>query len=213
MTLLFSPVTPVPTVQYVPGHNRWHPDIPPVAEMIAGGSVRMQCLGTDVLCGPVGVVGAEPGDLLMVEILAIGRTDGRHGAAGHPGVLGLAPSRAMLRGGAGDPAGALLGRIADASPDHARVAAHAVPVRESCRALTPRAQILLPVHVPGARISVGALHFPEHGRCVTCDGWIDLRVHLTKRGVDRFRVTEPVIMPLTTSSLDATVAGLTADVA
>jgi hypothetical protein len=29
----------------------------------------------------------------------------------------------------------------------------------------------------------------------------------------RFRVTEPVVMPMTTGSLDATVAGLTADVA
>lgn len=211
--MLFTPAAPVPIVRYVPGHNRLHPDIPPVAEVIAGGSVRMRCQGAEVLCGPVGVVGAEPGDLLMVEILGIGRADGRHAAKGHPGVLGLAPSHDMLGEPDGDPPGALLGRIAPASAEHRRVAAYATRARTACSALTPRSQILLPVHVAGARISVGDLHFPENGRCGTGDGWIDLRMHLTKRGMDRFRVREPVIMPLTTSSLAATVAGLTLDVA
>lgn len=211
--MLFTPPTPVPTVRYVPGHDRWHPDIPPVAEVIAGGSVRLECQGADVLCGPVGVVGAEPGDLLMVEILGVGRADGRHAPAAHPGILGLAPSHAMLRDSAGDPAGARLGRIPPASALHARIAPYGTPPRTACRALIPRTQILLPVHVPGARMSVGDLHFPERGACGNRDGWVDVRVHLTKRGMDRFRVTEPVIMPLTTSALDATVAGLTADVA
>ena len=209
--MLFTPAAPIRTVQYVPGHNRWHPDIPPVAEVIAGGSVRLHCEGGDVLCGPIGVVGAEPGDLVMIEIIDIGRADLRHAAGGHPGILGCAPSHAMLRGG--EPEGALLGRVGVASADHARVAARAEPVRARCRALTPRAQILLPVHVEAARISAGDLHFPEYGRCGTQDGWVDLRVHLTKRGVERFRVTEPVVMPVTTSSLDATVAGLTPYVA
>jgi hypothetical protein len=31
--------------------------------------------------------------------------------------------------------------------------------------------------------------------------------------MERFRVTEPLLMPITTSSLDATVAGLTVGVA
>jgi formamidase len=210
--LLFTPAAPLRSVQYVPGHNRWHPDIPPVAEVIAGGSIRLNCQGGDVLCGPVGVVGAEPGDLVMVEVLDIGRWDGRPAGAGHPAILGCAPSHAMLRH-AGDPADALLGRIVPASADYARVAASAEPVRGVCRSLTPRSQLLLPVHVKGARISAGDLHFPEKGRCVTHDGWLDLRVHLTKRGMERFRVAEPVLMPVTTSSLDATVAGLTAGVA
>ncbi|GAB3984433.1 hypothetical protein GCM10029978_094110 [Actinoallomurus acanthiterrae] len=227
--MLFTPAAPVPTVRHASGHDRWHPEIPPVAELVAGGSVRMECQGGELLCGPVGVVGAEPGDLLMIEVLGIGRTDGRPATGAHPGVLGLAPSHAMLRDPAGDLAGAVPGRIAPATTEHTRVApaeharvaraersraaAYAGRIRASCRALTPRAQILLPVHVMGARISAGDLHFPERGRCRTADGWVDLRVHLTKRGVERFRVTEPVLMPLTTSSLDATVAGLTADVA
>ena len=210
--MLFTPAAPPRTVRYVPGHNRWHPDIPAVAEMIAGGSVRLSCEGDDVLCGPIGVVGAEPGDLVMVEVLGIGRMDGRSAGTGHPGILGCAPSHAMLRAAA-DPAGALLGRIAPASADHARVAARAEPIRASCRALAPRAQLLLPVHVPGARLSAGDLHFPDEGGCRTQDGWLDLRVHLTKHGMERFRVAEPLLMPITTSSLDATVAGLTVGVA
>jgi formamidase len=210
--LLFTPAAPLRTVRYVPGHNRWHPDIPPVAEVIAGGSVRLNCEAGEVLCGPVGVVGAEPGDLIMVAVLGIGRPAGHVSAAGHPGILGCAPSHAMLPE-SGDPAGALLGRITAGSADHARVAARAEPVRASCRALAPRAQILLPVHVPGARISAGDLHFPDEGGCGSDDGWLDLRVHLTKRGMERFGVTEPLLMPITTSSLDATVAGLTVGVA
>jgi formamidase len=211
--LLFTPAAPPRTVQYVPGHNRWHPDIPAVAEVIAGGSVRLNCQGDDVLCGPIGVVGAEPGDLVMVEILGLGRVDGCFAGAGHPGILGCAPSHAMLRDADGDPSGALLGRIVPASADHERVAARAEPVRASCRGMAPRSQVLLPVYVPGARISAGDLHFPDEGGCRTQDGWLDLRVHLTKRGMERFRVSEPVLMPITTSSLDATVAGLTVEVA
>ncbi len=211
--MLFTPAAPLRTVQYVPGHNRWHPEIPPVAEVIAGGSVRLHCEGDDVLCGPVGVVGAEPGDLVMVEIIGIGRADGEYAAGGHPGILGCAPSLAMLRNATGDAVGALLGRVEPATDDHARMAARAERARPACRALTPRAQILIPVHAEAARISAGDLHFPEHGRCATRDGWVDLKIHLTKRGIERFRITEPVVMPVTTSSLDATVAGLTPYVA
>jgi formamidase len=194
---------------YVPGHNRWHPEIPPVGEVIAGGSIRMQCPSGDVLCGPVAVVGAEPGDLIAVEVTAIGREeDGDSGASArtrriaHPGIIGCAPSHEMVAAarGSGDPSGALLGRV---SPrEHARIAATAVGVRDrlpeaACAfvRLTVRTQILLPVYVRGARLSVGDLHFAAD----PCDdgaaaGWIDLRLHMTKRGAERFRVHEPLIM-------------------
>lgn len=74
--------------QEVPGHNRWHPDIPAAFSVNPGESFRMECLEwTDgqiknnddpsdirhvnlervhVLSGPVYVNGAEPGDLLVV---------------------------------------------------------------------------------------------------------------------------------------------------
>ena len=71
------------------GHNRWHPDIPPVVEVEPGETVEMDTLdaadtqikpGSTVedlesmssnahpLTGPVNVKGARPGDLLAVHI-------------------------------------------------------------------------------------------------------------------------------------------------
>lgn len=76
------------------GHNRWHPDIPPVATVKPGATFRVHCRewfdgeihnddsADDVrdaplsivhaLSGPFAVQGAEPGDLLMVNILDVG---------------------------------------------------------------------------------------------------------------------------------------------
>lgn len=75
------------------GHNRWHPDIPPVATVQPGqelvfrtrdgsdgqitattGSPQFMEIDPDVihtLTGPFAIAGAEPGDLLRVEILQI----------------------------------------------------------------------------------------------------------------------------------------------
>ncbi|MDF5752945.1 formamidase [Spongiactinospora sp. TRM90649] len=76
------------------GHNRWHPEIPPVAQVRPGDSFRVHCRewfdgaihnddsAEDVrdaplktvhaLSGPFAVEGAEPGDLLIVDILDLG---------------------------------------------------------------------------------------------------------------------------------------------
>lgn len=75
-------------------HNRWHPEIPAAASVRPGTVFRMECLEwtdgqissdddpTDVaeidlsivhvLSGPIHVQGAEPGDLLVVDILDVG---------------------------------------------------------------------------------------------------------------------------------------------
>src|SRR6185295_1407549 len=75
-------------------HNRWHPDIPMVATVKPGDEFRVECVdwtggqikydnnAADVrdvdltkvhyLSGPIAVEGAEPGDLLVVDILDIG---------------------------------------------------------------------------------------------------------------------------------------------
>lgn len=80
--------------QEVPGHNRWHPDIPAAFSVNPGATFRLECKDwTDgqihnndddteirdvnlnrvhVLSGPVYVNGVEPGDLLVVDILDIG---------------------------------------------------------------------------------------------------------------------------------------------
>ena len=80
--------------QAVPGHNRWHPDIPPAVRVRPGQSIRVECrewtdnqIGNNdsandvrdvdlshahMLSGPIYVEGAEPGDLLVVDILDLG---------------------------------------------------------------------------------------------------------------------------------------------
>ncbi|GAC1422984.1 MAG: acetamidase/formamidase family protein [Candidatus Velthaea sp.] len=80
--------------QAAPGHNRWHPDIPSVAKVKPGSDFRIECRewtdgqirNTDtandvrdidlsvvhMLSGPIEVEGAEPGDLLVVDILDLG---------------------------------------------------------------------------------------------------------------------------------------------
>jgi formamidase len=80
------------------GHNRWHPDIPPVATVKPGDSFRVHCRewfdgairnddsAADIrdaplttvhaLSGPFAVEGAAPGDLLIVDILDLGPVPG-----------------------------------------------------------------------------------------------------------------------------------------
>jgi formamidase len=82
------------TDQAIVGHNRWHPDIPAQVHVRPGDSFRVDCRewfdgaihnddsavdvrdaplpGVHVLSGPIAVEGAEPGDLLIVDILDIG---------------------------------------------------------------------------------------------------------------------------------------------
>ncbi len=97
-TIISVDVTKKPHQQPVPLHNRWHPDIPAVAVVEAGDTFRIECLdwtggqikndddARDVLTvdlkqvhylsGPVAVKGAEPGDLLVVDIIDIGPLKG-----------------------------------------------------------------------------------------------------------------------------------------
>ena len=80
--------------QAVPGHNRWHPDIPAAVTVKPGSEFRIECkewtdgqIGNNdsandvrdvdlapchMLSGPIAVEGAEPGDLLVVDILDLG---------------------------------------------------------------------------------------------------------------------------------------------
>ncbi|QIN77739.1 acetamidase/formamidase family protein [Rubrobacter marinus] len=80
--------------QETPGHNRWHPEIPEIATVRPGDDFRMDCrewtdgqiknsddandvrdvdlMRCHVLSGPVYVEGAEPGDVLVVDILDLG---------------------------------------------------------------------------------------------------------------------------------------------
>ncbi|MBC3194901.1 acetamidase/formamidase family protein [Pseudonocardia sp. C8] len=75
------------------GHNRWHPDIPPLHELGPGDEIILEAGGYDdyqlqdvdddqdirdfdltrthPMAGPVRVDGAEPGDLLVVDVLDV----------------------------------------------------------------------------------------------------------------------------------------------
>ena len=81
------------TDQKIVGHNRWHPDIPAAVTIKPGTTFRADCRewfdgaiknddsaedirhaplpGVHVLSGPFHIEGAEPGDLLIVDILDI----------------------------------------------------------------------------------------------------------------------------------------------
>lgn len=93
--------------QVVPGHNRWHPDVPIAVSVKPGQSIRVECkewtdnqIGNNdsandvrdvdlsvahMLSGPIAVEGAEPGDLLVIDILDLGpvpQETGEHAGQG-----------------------------------------------------------------------------------------------------------------------------------
>ena len=97
------------TEQEVLGHNRWHPDIPPVAAVNPGTVFRMECKdwtdgqiknsdsandvrdidlsGVHILSGPIAVHGAEPGDVLVVDIRNLGPFSGSDTEWGYTGIF------------------------------------------------------------------------------------------------------------------------------
>jgi formamidase len=225
------------------GHNRWHPELAPVASIEPGEEVtfevrdsRDRLIGPDSdhedllavppiahpLTGPLEVRGAEPGDVLELEVLAyetddfawtaiwpgsgflgdlfdrpflarwelaggVARSDQVPGVAVpawvHAGVIGVAPSPELLATAHGREAalGAAHPRAPESardreppnapSPEHAWPPEAAdglrtYPPRENggnmdIRDLGPGARLWLPVHVAGALLSVGDLHFAQ----------------------------------------------------
>ncbi|ACL74179.1 formamidase [Thioalkalivibrio sulfidiphilus] len=93
-TLISYDFSKPPEEQDIKPHNRWHPDIPMAVRVKPGAEFRLQCFdwtggqienndsANDIrdvdltkvhyLSGPVGIEGAEPGDLLVVDILDAG---------------------------------------------------------------------------------------------------------------------------------------------
>lgn len=97
-TLIKVDINQPPENQPTSLHNRWHPEIPSVATVTAGEIFRVECLdwtggqikdndsasdilNVDLTCvhylsGPIAVKGAQPGDILVVDILDIGPLPG-----------------------------------------------------------------------------------------------------------------------------------------
>jgi formamidase len=263
------------TDQKYVGHNRWHPDIPANVTVRPGEVLRVDCrewfdgaivnddsaddvlnapLSTvHVLSGPIGVEGAEPGDLLIVDILDVGPIpqedsgplsgqgwgytgvfatqngggflteqfpdaykviwDFRGGTATsrhiprvsftgivHPGLMGTAPSAALLaKWNAREaaliatnpdrvpplalpplPQDAILGTLTGADFDRAAAeAARTAPPRENggnqdIKNFTKGTRVFYPVFVPGANLSRGDLHFSQGDGEITFCGAIEM---------------------------------------
>ena len=257
------------------GHNRWHPDIPAAVTVRPGDTFRVHCrewfdgaihnddsaedirdapLSTvHTLSGPFAIEGAQPGDLLIVDILDVGpipqedsgplagqgwgytgifptqngggflteqfpdaykaiwdfrgqTARSRHVPAVsftgivHPGLMGTAPSAALLatwnaREGAlratnparvpplalpPEPRDAILGSLTGADYDRAAAeAARTAPPRENggnqdIKNLTKGSRIFYPVFVPGANLSMGDLHFSQGDGEITFCGAIEM---------------------------------------
>jgi formamidase len=285
-----------------PGHNRWHPDIPIVAEVRPGDEFRVECrewtdaqIGNNdssndvrdvqldrchMLSGPIGIQGAEPGDLLCVDILDLGPVPQEVGSAPgqgwgytgvfakvngggfltdyfpdalkaiwdfhgqqatsrhlpgvrytgitHPGLFGTAPSAELLARWnereralidtdpdrvpplalAPNENDALAGTLTGSELQQvAREGARTVPARENggnhdIKNFTRGSRVYYPVHVPGAKLSGGDLHFSQgDGEITFCGaiemgGFIDFGVDLIKDGMEKYGVTtNPVFMP------------------
>ena len=239
-------------------HNRWYPEIGPVATVRPGEEITLEtrdgldgqltresthddCAAPDLgaahpLTGPVFVKGAEPGDVLEVEILAYEtpdfgvncvipgfgfladlftegflvpwELDGTHArsselpgiavpACVHAGVIGVAPSHQLMAEqrareerirAAGGPVAPDLPEAA--IPPSAASGIRTIPPRETggnmdIRRLVAGSRLLLPVHVPGALLSIGDVHFAQ-GDGEVCGTGIEIAAEVTLRmGVRR----------------------------
>ncbi|MFC4906210.1 acetamidase/formamidase family protein [Actinomadura gamaensis] len=215
--------------------RRWHPEIPAEAEVITGGTARLAVPAAG-RSGPLVVVGAQPGDVVLVDVLSV---TGPRGLPGHPSTLGCAsPDPGDAAGCARAADGRALdadGRALDAddrawdaddrawdADDRVRAADGRALDADGCAwdadgcawdadgvvrgdardaagcavaLLTAGSRVLLPVRVLGARLHVGALHLPARGACRVVGGSVELRVNLTRRGVERFAVSRPILLP------------------
>ena len=143
----------------------------------------------------------------------------------HPGLMGTAPSAELLaRWNAREqalidtdpqrvpplalpplPDSAILGSLSGADFDRAaREAARTAPPRENggnqdIKNLTKGTRVFYPVFVPGAKLSMGDLHFSQgDGEITFCGaiemgGFIDLHVDLIKGGMETYGVRENAI--------------------
>jgi formamidase len=234
------------------GHNRWHPGVEPLKTVRPGELVTLDAplgsgdqigpestsedllaldLSDDLLAGPVYVEGAEPGDVLAVELVgvepasfgfsavfpgfgvladlftdpflvtwrldpSVGRSDALPGfripADPFPGTIGLAPS-AQLMETVRRREDALFERagldLSDFTPPpvpaHAADGLGTLPPREiggnlDLRQFVQGARLFLPVHVPGALLSLGDCHYAQ-GDGEVCGSAIEIGAQVTLR--------------------------------
>ncbi|MHB1981128.1 MAG: acetamidase/formamidase family protein [Sulfobacillus sp.] len=204
-------------------HVVWNREISPVAVVEPGSTVRLGIanasggqFGADAtvddvakldfarvnpVTGPVFVVGAEPGDALIVEVLSID-LDTWGWTANIPGFGLLADQfltphlriskvterRAEFLPGLRIPVVPFIGTIGvalAATGDHPIVPPSAQGGNMDIRHITPGARLWLPVAVPGALLSLGDTHAAQGdgevcGTAIETSSEVTLRVHLAK---------------------------------
>lgn len=234
------------------GHNRWHPDIDPIIEVRPGAAVTVSAplrtgnriarssthadllslnFDDDLLTGPIYVEDAEPGDLLVIEIVEV-KTDNfgftgvfpgfgfladvfpepylvkweledgharsealpgiRVPGSPFPGTIGVAPSPRLMRE-IREREAELDSRVElDLSafspspvPWQAADGLGTLPPREiggnlDVRHLAAGSRLFLHIHVPGALVSLGDIHFAQ-GEGEVCGSAIETGAEVTLR--------------------------------
>ncbi len=201
-------------------HNRWHSDIPIGVRVEpgndfkietydrTGGQIANNDAAADVrdveleqvhyLSGPIGVKGAKPGDLLVVEILDIGAKE--ESQRGFNGFF------SKQNGG-----GFLTEHFPLAQKSiwdfHGMfTTSRHVPPREhggncNIKDLSRGSKIYFPVYVDGTGLSMGDLHFSQGDGEITFCGaiemasWLHLKVELIKDGMSKYGVKNPIFKP------------------
>lgn len=230
--------------QAVPGHNRWHPDVSAVSSVKPGSEFRVECrewtdaqIGNNdsandvrdvnlglahMLSGPIAIEGAEPGDLLVVDILELGPVQAPQEKGGAPGQgWGYTGVFAKVNGFHGQEATSrhlpgirytgithpgLFGTAPSADllaewnrREQALIDTDPDRVPPN---FTRGSRVLYPVHAPGAKLSGGDLHFSQgDGEITFCGaiemgGYVDFGVDLIKGGMQKYGITtNPVFLP------------------
>src|SRR5437773_1981258 len=158
------------------GHNRWHPDIPPIVRCEPGDEVVLETRDAfDGQMGPqatletvaapfMGTIGLSPGRAALARITA------REQAALDRGGFVLPPSAASA---------------VPADPAIAAEALRTIPPREQAgnvdiKQLAAGTRLFIPVDTPGALFSAGDAHFAQ-GDCETCGTAIEMTATLRVR--------------------------------
>ncbi|WP_134439235.1 acetamidase/formamidase family protein, partial [Methylacidiphilum caldifontis] len=147
----------------------------------------------------------------------------------HPGILGTAPSATLLSKWNArerklinqapnrvpplalppEPENAILGELRPGTPEYERIAsegARTIPPRENggnrdIKNLTRGSRAYLPVNVPGAKLTVGDLHYTQgDGEITFCGavemaGWIELHVDIIKDGMNKHNIQHSMFVP------------------
>jgi formamidase len=181
------------------GHNRWHPNIPPLVRCEPGDEVVLETRDAfdgqmrreatleavavpnlDVvhpLTGPVYVEGAEPGDLLEVEIIEV--------IPDNYGYTVQVPGFGFLRDVFPEPFMVRWDIAEGWAPEIASEALRTIPPREQAgnvdiKQLGAGTHLFIPVDTPSGLFSVGDAHFAQ-GDCETCGTAIEMNATLRAR--------------------------------